>query len=169
LVHLPHNKAGVRASALEDEASPGDREAARAATPTDRFGLRKTHLFRYDSPLFIRVHSRKFAGIRVNRGNDSGSQSGVDIRFARIQSGRTGPIGREECLPHLIAALPSSCAVPMKSSQPENKTDLAVAKSILVKIKEERSPPRLIRKRLLRRSRWPRCGSVPTRRRSRSQ
>jgi hypothetical protein len=55
----------VRASALEDEASPDDREAAKAATPTDHFGLRKTHVFRYRSPLFICGNSRTFAAIRV--------------------------------------------------------------------------------------------------------
>jgi hypothetical protein len=46
-------KAGVRASALEDEALPHIQQAAKAATPTGGFGLRKTHVFRYGRPVFV--------------------------------------------------------------------------------------------------------------------
>ena len=41
------HSAGVRASALEDEESAANLQAAKAATPTKGFGLRKTHVFRY--------------------------------------------------------------------------------------------------------------------------
>ena len=62
------NNAGARASALGDEGPAGNQQAAKAATPTNSFGRRKTYVFRYGSSLFIRAHSRKrseFADIRV--------------------------------------------------------------------------------------------------------
>jgi hypothetical protein len=63
----------VRASALEDEASAANLQAAKAANPTGGFGLRKTHVFRYGGEFRPRSERRRQTSIK-------GQKIGLQVR-----------------------------------------------------------------------------------------